>query len=285
VGVSGNTGGATARSLLEMSVPVRAVVRDPAKGEPWAARGAEIAVADLADPAALSEAFEGVAAAYVLNPPAYALPDLFARAEELARSIAEAARRSRLPRLVVLSSIGAHLRSGTGNIRTNTLFEDTLRSLPSSLTFLRPAYFMENWAWVAGAAAGQGILPSFLAPPDRAIPMVSTKDVGDVAARAMLDPAAADGVIELEGPADCSPRQAAAAFARALGRSVDVSVVSEEEWPGALVAAGFTPRTIAAWVELFRSFNAGAIAFEERMPRRRGRVTIEEAIGAIVRGA
>jgi uncharacterized protein YbjT (DUF2867 family) len=284
VGVSGKTGGATARSLLEMGVPLRAIVRDPAKGEPWAARGAEVAVADLADPAALSEAFEGAAAAFVLNPPAYTLPDLFTRAEELAGSIAEAARRSRLPRLVVLSSIGAHLRSGTGNIRTNTIFEDTLRSLPAPVTFLRPAYFIENWAWVAGAAAGQGILPSFLAPPDRGIPMVSTKDVGDVAARAMLGLSAATGVIELEGPAGCSPRQAADAFARALGRSVDVAIVPEEDWPGALVASGFTPRTIAAWIELFRSFNAGAIAFEEGMPRWRGRVAIEEAIGAIVRG-
>jgi len=280
-GVSGNTGGATARALLGQGAMLRVVVRDPAKGEPWAARGAQVAVADLGDPEALARAFEGVQAAYVLNPPAYAAPDFFAHAEALAASIAQAARRARLPRLAVLSSMGAHLEAGSGNILTNHLFERTLASLDCPVVFLRPAYFMENWAWVAPVAAQAGVLPSFLLPTGRAIPMVSAPDIGALAARAMQD-ASLEGVVELQGPRDYSPIDAAQAFSKALGRPVQAVPVAEAEWASNLEKSGFSPRTIAAWSEMFRGFNSGAIGFERRGGEPlRGAVTIEEAARAI----
>ena len=46
-GVSGNTGSVVADTLLAQKLPVRVVVRDEAKGAPWKAKGAEVAIADL----------------------------------------------------------------------------------------------------------------------------------------------------------------------------------------------------------------------------------------------
>jgi hypothetical protein len=60
--------------------------------------------------------------------------------------------------------------------------------------------------------------------------------------------------------------------------------VPEAEWPGVLAASGFSPTTIASWVELFRGFNSGWIDFEHPERVSRGRVKIEEAAAAIVRG-
>jgi uncharacterized protein YbjT (DUF2867 family) len=283
LGVTGNTGGATARALLARGVRVRAVVRDAGRGAPWSGRGAEVAVADLADAASLAGAFEGADAAYVLNPPAYTLPDLFARAEALAGCVLAAARAVRVQRLVVLSSIGAHLASGTGNIGTNHSFERVLGALDGTVTFLRPAYFMENWAWVASLAAERGVLPSFLSPAERAIPMVSVADVGEAAADAMLDPRAGPGVVELAGPAACSPDDAAAAFSEALGRRVTVAAVPEAEWPEALRGWRFTPRTIAAWIEMFRGFNSGRIGFAKAGAATiAGRTSLRDAVRRIV---
>lgn len=281
VGASGNTGAATAAALLERGAAVRAVVRDPAKGERWAARGAQVAVADLADVASLARAFEGVKGAFVLNPPAYTLPDPFARAGLLAASIAAAARAARLPKLVVLSSVGAHLASGNGLIRTNGLFERELGRLDCPVVFLRPAYFMENWAWVAAAAANDGVLPGFLSPTDRALPMIAAADIGAAAARALLD-GSRRGVIELEGPRPYSPDDAAIAFAAALGRPVSAIAVPEAGWAPSLAPGGFSPRTIEAWIEMFRGFNSGAIGFEKKSsPPLRGSVPIAAAIRAI----
>ncbi len=282
-GATGNTGGAVARSLLERRFPVRAIVRERDKGGDWEGRGAEICVADLADAASLSSAFTGAQAAYVLNPPAYASDDLFARAEAIAAAVETAAVRSGLPRLVVLSSIGAHRKSGTGNILTNRLFEERLSKLGDRVVFLRPAYFLENWGWVAGAASRDGVLPSFLAPLDRRIPMVSTADIGRAAADLLTGQGARGRILELAGPAPCSPADVAEAFGRALGRSVLPVAVPEADWPASLAGSGFSSRTIEAWVELFRAFNSGWIAFEggERASLR-GRTPLEEAVGALL---
>jgi len=63
-GASGFAGGHLVRHLLAQGVPVRAMVRDAAKGEALAAAGAEVVVADLAQPEPLAETVKGVAGVY-----------------------------------------------------------------------------------------------------------------------------------------------------------------------------------------------------------------------------
>jgi NAD(P)H dehydrogenase (quinone) len=46
-GITGKVGGALAATLLAAGLPVRAVVRDATKGAACAARGCEVAVAEM----------------------------------------------------------------------------------------------------------------------------------------------------------------------------------------------------------------------------------------------
>ena len=46
-GITGQVGGAAARTLLDTGLSVRAVMRDTAKGAAWKQRGCEIALADI----------------------------------------------------------------------------------------------------------------------------------------------------------------------------------------------------------------------------------------------
>ncbi len=118
LGATGQTGAATTAALLERAT-VRVAVRSEDKGAAWKKQGAEVVVVeDVADVNALTHAFEGATGAYVLIPPDYTSNDMFARAEQVASAIIEAARRAGLPKLVALSSIGSHLPRGTGNILT-----------------------------------------------------------------------------------------------------------------------------------------------------------------------
>jgi uncharacterized protein YbjT (DUF2867 family) len=68
-GITGQVGGVIAQNLLAANLPVRAVVRNLRKGDSWANRGCEVVSADITDSAALSAAFEGAEAAFVLVPP------------------------------------------------------------------------------------------------------------------------------------------------------------------------------------------------------------------------
>ena len=87
-GVSGRTGAAAARALLQTGKRVRVVVRNNSKAGLWAGLGAEVALADFNDPTALSCAFADGDHAYIISPPQYASNDLFEQAEAMADNLA-----------------------------------------------------------------------------------------------------------------------------------------------------------------------------------------------------
>jgi uncharacterized protein YbjT (DUF2867 family) len=278
-GVTGQTGAAVAQTLLQHGAPVRVIVRDAAKGAAWKAQGAEVAVANLTDVATLTRAFAGATAAYVINPPVYTNADMFADAAIVINAVRQAIASARLAKLVVLSSVGAHLPTGTGNIRTTWLLEQQCGQLAIPITFIRAAWFMENWAPVAPIVAKDGVLPSFLTPLDRAIPMVAAADIGRVSGEAMLEEWNGSRIIELSGPRDYSPNDVAEAFAKARGRSVQAVALSETQWPQVLGQMQMSAHAVSTWCEMLRGFNSGLITFENtRVIPLRGRVPLEDVV-------
>jgi uncharacterized protein YbjT (DUF2867 family) len=284
-GVTGRTGGAAADALLRAGLPVRVVVRDLAKGRPWAERGAEIAVADLTDLASMTRALSGVRGAYVVNPQQYDVDDLFERADLIAATTAQAAVAACVPRLVALSSVGADRETGTGWIGMNRMFEQRLREAGVAATCLRAAYFMENWMPLVGHAVHTGTLPTFLAPSQRRIPMVATQDVGSAAAVLLQEETTQSRIVTLAGPADYAPIDVAAIVAATLGKPVDVAVLPETAWPAALADARFSKAALAGFTEMTRGLNSahidigsdpGAVAWAGTTP-------LERVIGELVR--
>ena len=66
LGASGNTGSIIADSLLSKGRKVRVVGRDAGRLQPFVRQGAEAFSADMSDAAALTKAFSGARAAYLL---------------------------------------------------------------------------------------------------------------------------------------------------------------------------------------------------------------------------
>lgn len=258
-GVTGRTGAAAADALLRSGRPLRVVVRDPARGRHWAERGAEVVIAELTDLASMTKALGRVQGAYVICPQHYDRDDLFERADLIAATMARAVVAAGVPRLVALSSVGADRDSGTGWIRMNRMFEQRLGEAASSIAFLRAAYFMENWAPMIGQAVHSGILPTFLAPPQRALPMVATADVGSTAAALLQEERTGTSIVTLSGPKDYAPNDVAAIVSAALEKPVDLAVLPEAEWPGALTEARFSPAALEGFIELTRGLNSSYI--------------------------
>jgi uncharacterized protein YbjT (DUF2867 family) len=284
-GVSGRTGAAAADALLRAGQAVRVVVRDPVQGRPWAERGAAVAVADLTDLAAMTAALTQVQGAYVLSPQHYHRDDLFALADLVAATTARAAVAARVPRLVALSSVGADQGSGTGWIGMNRMFEQRLGDSGVATTFLRAAYFMENWMALVGQALRSGTLPTFLAPPQRRLPMVATVDVGGAAATLLQEEWTGCRVVTLAGPRHYAAHDVAAAMAATLGKPVDVAVVPESAWPAALAGADFSDAALAGFAEMTRGLNSGHIDIESD-PRARawaGATPLERVIVELIR--
>ena len=283
-GVSGRTGSAVAHTLLKAGKRVRVVVRNMDKGRVWANQGAEVAIANFTDILALSNALSGADGAYIISPQQYALNDLFSQAEIMANTIAEAATRAQLPKLVALSSIGANRPKGTGWIAMNRMLEQYLSQMGLPVTFLRAAYFLENWTPMIKAATQGGELASFLAPLERKIPMIATKDVGRIAAEALCENWNKKRIIELEGPEMYSPNNVAKSLSQALGRTIRAVAIAESGWAGALSDAGLSAAALDGFVEMTQGLNSGHISFVDGMSidHRKGNISLNSMITAMV---
>lgn len=283
-GVTGNTGGVVAETLLSQGKKVRVIVRDAAKGEAWKKRGAEVAVAELEDAKALTAALAGATGAYLLLPPRMASPDVIADQKRVADAIVKAVADANVPHVVLLSSIGAQHEGGTGPIKTLHYAERQLEAhTKAKLTFVRAAYFLENWGAVAAATKG-GKLPTFIRP-DVAIPMVATKDIGLVAARALSEgpPAQRIDIIELAGPKDWSPNEIAKSFAKVVGRDVEPEAAPFEAVVPAFTSFGISKSVAEAFEEMYRGIANGQVDFERNGARLvRGSVDADTLAKALV---
>lgn len=280
LGANGRAGGEVARALIDRGETVRVVLRHREQGKIWAARGAEIAVASIEDADATAAALTGVSAAFLLNPPPVS-GDPFARTADLGTALAAAAQRARLPRAIVLSSIGAQHAAGTGVIATLNRFEALLEGAAQATAFLRAGYFVETWSEVAATVVSDGLLPTFL-DPDQPIPMVSTIDVGRTAADVLSETWTGKRVIELGGPEDWSARDVASAFARILGRPVATVPVPPEERAALLAAEGVPDEVAAALLGMYAGIAGGLFVRENRGEVRRGIVSLATAIERVL---
>jgi len=281
VGATGNTGSAVVETLLSRKQPVRIVARSADKGAAWKAKGAEIAVASLDDVSALTKAFEGAKGVYLLVPPNYGaaawLVDQRARMDRAT----EAVKKSGIGHVVFLSSVGGHIAEGTGPIRAARYGEQVFGKAAHNLTILRPCYFMDNWAPVLGAAKGQGVLPTFIAPVAK-IQMISTKDIGRVGAEQLMAGGKGKQIVELAGPQEYSPQQVAAALSQIFGREVSAQHAPLSAVVPTFKSFGFSDEAAKLFEEMYTSFSQGKIGYEHPASLVRGKITLAEALRGMV---
>ncbi|MBK6687741.1 MAG: NmrA family NAD(P)-binding protein [Deltaproteobacteria bacterium] len=274
-GVSGNTGKVVADTLLAQGKKVRVVVRDAKKGEPWKARGAEVAVADLADAVALAKALQGGQAAYLLVPPSFA-PDFRGYQRSVIDAQIAALQASPVPHVVFLSSVGAQLEGGTGPITEIHGAELRLQALKDTkVSLLRAAYFMEN---LGGSLSmlGQGLLPSFF-PADLAVPMVATADIGKLAAGLLVEGSKVHQVVQLAGPA-VTQRQVADELSRILKKPITVSEAPTSVAATTLQGFGFPAQLAGLYQEMIEAIVAGRLVFEPGHRQVQGTTTLGEVL-------
>jgi NAD(P)H dehydrogenase (quinone) len=281
-GITGKVGGALARTLLAAGQPVRAVVRDGGKAGAWAEQGCEVALAEMEDAGALAAAFKDTDGVFVLPPSEFDPAPGFLEARAVIAAVTKALEEAHPRRIVCLSTIGAQATE-INLLTQRTLMEQALSALKLPVTFLRPAWFMENFAWDVVSARDHGIIASFLQPLDKPVPMVATADIGRIAARLIQEDRRGSNVVELEAARRITPNQAAETFARILGRPVHAEAVPRETWEGLFESQGMKhpkPR-----IRMLDGFNEGWIEFERgEAGSTKGEVALETVLCGLIEG-
>ena len=264
-GATGNTGRPATEALLAKGEKVRVIGRDAKKLEPFVERGAEAFVADVEDLAAMTKAFEGATAVYLVIPQALHREDLREYQERISDAFATAVAAVRVPYIVTLSSIGAQHPEKTGPIVGLHNMEQKLNKI-SGLNILhaRGAYFMENLLMNLGPLRSMGFLPGAFSGDDP-LPMIAAKDIGQFAAeRLQARDFSGSSTQELLGPRDVTMKEVASIIGNAIGKpNLHYMHVPFLMLEPALVQMGMPKKSAALVIEMWKAGNAGLVKAEE----------------------
>lgn len=221
IGVTGGSGGNVVKGFKGQGVTnLRAITRKIDLERPSLAEmsdaGVELVEANLDDSDSLSAAFAGIEAVYCHATSAdSAKPDPLE--VERAHQVARAALKADIKHLVYNSSGGADRNSGISHIEQKYKVEQILKKAGLPTTMLRACLFMEEfWKKYTRPSILKGVFP-FSIQPDKPLHLITTKDMGRIAAYVMKNPCKYIGQeIELAGDV-LTPKQMAEAFSLAQG--------------------------------------------------------------------
>ncbi|MGN6770429.1 MAG: NmrA family NAD(P)-binding protein [Rhizobiaceae bacterium] len=246
LGGTGQVGSSTARALLEAEQDVTVVTRDEGRASSLKAAGARTAVADLRDVDSLRKIFRTGSRAFLLNPPADPSTDIDAEDHGNVAAMIAALEGSDLEKVVAQSTYGAFEGECCADLTALHELERRLSDQEIPAAINRGGYYMSNWADMVGPAREKGTLLSFF-PADLALPMVAPSDLGQAAARRLMQPVSDTGVQYVEGPERYSAQQVADAFADTIGRNVEVQEVPRGALEETFRRFGFSEKAAASY--------------------------------------
>jgi len=259
IGATGNTGKVVAETLLARGQKVRVIGRDPERLVPQVRKGAEAWVGEASDAAALTKAFAGARAVYVMIPPNLASPDMRAYQEKVSDAQAQAIAQTGVEYAVLLSSVGADKPEKTGPVLGLRLFEEKLNGNSRlNALYIRAGYFMENLLAQVTVIKNFGIVGGPLRA-DLALPMIAARDVGAFSAQALLQlDFQGKRTVELLGQRDLDYREAAAVIGKAIGKpGLSYSQLPAWQLKPALAAMGMSTSMADALLEMSEALNSG----------------------------
>jgi uncharacterized protein YbjT (DUF2867 family) len=264
LGSNGNITSKAAARLLGQGSAVRVVGRNAGSLTTLEAAGADIAAGDIGDAAFLAHAFAGATAVYTMIPTDYAAHDLAAEQDRLGNAITRAIALAGVNRVVNLSSVGAHLNSGTGPIAGLHRQERRLDELAGvDVLHLRPGHFFENHLIAVEMIRTIGAYADMLAP-DAPLPMVATADIAQVVARELTMPSGVGKrVLHLRAPGLYTMRELTALLGDVVGMP-DLAYVQSDPQLGrtALMQQGFSVSVAAQLEEMSAAFSTGRLDSE-----------------------
>lgn len=284
IGATGNTGSVVAEKLPAKGEKVRVVGRDERTLERFKQRGAEAFVGDVTDASAMTRAFAGAQAAYVMVPPDVTAPNVLAHYDRVSAALAAGLEKNGVKHAVALSSFGADKPDQTGPVVGLRNLEQKLEAIPGlNVLFLRAGYFMENLLPQVGLIQSLG----YMAGPVRAdlpLPMIATRDIGAFAAEVLARrDFQGKQRRELLGAGDVTYAQVAKVIGAAIGKpDLTYQQVPAAQLKPALTRMGMSPNMADLLLELSDALNSGYLrALEPRSPQNTTPTTIETFVAEV----
>jgi uncharacterized protein YbjT (DUF2867 family) len=210
-GVTGQTGGATARELIKQGVPFRALVRDENKAEEFKNSGVELLAGDLGDQSSVREALQGVEKATLILP-----NDENQQAMEM--QFVDIAAAEGVKHIVKMSSYEAREDATSPIPAAHYAVEQYMRNSGVGWTMVRPNFFMQNFL---GSGASIKANNQFTLPMGNGVTvMIDCRDIGAAIAEVLTGEGHVGQSYDISGPEKLSFYDVAERFSEVLGREI-----------------------------------------------------------------
>jgi uncharacterized protein YbjT (DUF2867 family) len=246
-GATGTVGTLVVERLIEQGERPRIFVRNAEKARVLYGDRVDIFLGDLADAATLSPALAGADALFLVNS-GYRL----AAQDEAAAKVAQGAS---VKCLVKLSSHDARERVGTGVWHAQG--EAAIRAIGIPFTFIQPSGFMSNALFWERSVKTEGVVHT--STGDGKIPFIHPRDVADVVVKVLTSGAYTAESLPITGPEALSYAEMLSKIGGAIGRTLRVRLITEEQERRRMMDRGEPTQEITAHLSIYRAIREGRL--------------------------
>lgn len=243
--------------------------------------GAKAIVGSVEDSVFVSSAFGGADAVYLMIPPKWTLSGSWLDYQKMvADNYINAIKSNRVKHVVLLSSVGAHLRKGTGPVDGLGYAEEKLQELKDvNVKILRPSYFFYNLFGMAGMIKQMNIMGSNFGGSQEKLVLVHTDDISDVVSEELLSLKFSGYSVRYISSDERHPKEIADIISAAVGKPGTPWVeFTDEQALGGMLQNNLPQAIAEGYVELGRSLRSGKMQedYWKNKPAKLGKVKLED---------
>lgn len=268
-----------AEQLLAAGHQVTVIGRDAAKLQSLVDKGAKAAVGSVEDPSFLTNAFAGADAVYLMIPPNFSVTDWLGYQKKVADYFVQAVKANQIQKVVVLSSIGAHMRKGAGPVDGLAYLEQQLEAAGTDNKFLRPSYFYYNFFGQIPLIKGMGIMGANMGSADAKLVLTHTDEIAAAAAEELLNLSFTGNSVRYIASDERSTTEIAAVLGNAIGKdNLQWIPFSDEQMKAGLLQAGLAEVFAQGYTEMGIALRSGEMEADywNNRPSELGKIKLED---------
>lgn len=268
-----------AEKLLAQGHEVTVIGRDTAKLQSLIEKGVTAAVGSVEDPSFLTSAFAGADAVYLMIPPNFGVTDWMGYQKKVADFFVQAIKVNHIQKVVVLSSVGAHMRKGAGPVDGLAYLEQQLELAGTDNKFLRPSYFYYNLFGQIALVKGMGIMGANMGSADAKLVLTHTSDIAAAAAQELLSLSFTGSSVRYIASDERSTTEIAHVLGKAIGKeNLPWVTFSDEQMKAGLLQAGLAEVFAQGYTEMGMALRSGEMEADywRNKPETLGSIKLED---------
>lgn len=220
--------------------------------------GARALVGSVSDKTFVRKAFAGAEVVYTMIPPIWQTSNWRASQNEVAEIYIDAIKSNNIRFVVNLSSLGAHLKEGTGPVKALYDFEQALNAISGlHVKHLRPSFFFYNFFTQIPLIKHAGIMGANYGGGDQKLALVHTRDIAAVALDELIHLNFSGNSVRHILSDERTGAEVAEVLGKAIGKEIPWVTFTDDEQLKGLLDGGVPASHAKPFVEMGAAFRNG----------------------------